>query len=145
MALRDIREDLRERLALAKKRANEIDSKFEADLEAVKVRYKIERVEAEAEFRSLRTLLFAEERRHGASVQQPTAELPPLPLADFLEDLIRIKSPRTKNEFREEAITAGYFPDGENTGRMIHMTLLNITRSGRIRDMGDGTYGLPEL
>lgn len=95
---------------------------------------------------SMLTLLEAENSRLGPDLVGPDPKKTPgTPLADFFARLIHERSPRTKDELRQAALAAGYFADGESAGRATHTTLYNIAKSGRIRDLGDGKYGEPQV
>lgn len=120
--MRDIRDDIRERLAA-------VEHKRQDFLAALKAQDDIKA--------ALEKLLELEEARtrSGTVVNGNNHEkTPTIPVADFLVGLLR-ERPRTKEELSELAARAGYYPDAEAVGRAIHMTIVNMERSGRIHEV----------
>ena len=124
--VRDIRDDLRERLdGLGKRR------------EAAKAAYDSEIKSITEEEVLIRGLLLVEQRRLG--VAQDTPKATPIPLADYFLMLMN-GGPRTKEELRENAQQSGYFQGEESPARVTHATLMNILRAGRAREVSEGLY-----
>jgi hypothetical protein len=117
--IRDIRQDLRERLrALETQR-----DKLHVDLK-----------EAEQQIGVLMNMLEIEDRRFppqaSSDQQKPTKRL-----SDFIfEELGRRRM--TKEEIKIAAEKNGY----ENVGRGVHVTLVNMEKSGRIHVVADNKY-----
>jgi len=107
--MRDIRSDLKERLATAEaKRAQ-----FNASLKAL-----------DAEVDAIMRLLAIEEKRDSAQSAQPENAIP---LAQFLLAAAEKKA-MTKEDFRMTATAHGYQIDG----RHIHAHVTNLVRSGEL-------------
>jgi hypothetical protein len=113
---RDIRSDLKERLKFATGKRAELD----ADIEL------------------LTKLLDREERRYGL-LKPRSKESAQKPLAEFLLDKMRIGG-MTKDDMRIYAADAGYFEDGQSPARVIHATVLNLTKANKIYDIGGGLF-----
>ena len=144
MPLRDIRPDLQDRLKAAQEKIKKAGDQFEAEIDRLQKQFSDDIKQTKIELQSLRALIEAEDRRMGRPPPYVIPAMPTLPLAEYFEKLIRTKTPRGKDELREEATRAGYFGESPSSaGRATHTTLLNLARSGRIRDMKDGNYGLP--
>jgi hypothetical protein len=138
--VRDIRNDLRERLSALSGRYADQMHEYEAQREALDSHHRrvIEAVERER--LAVQQLLEIEERREGS----PTLEIEPLrrrvALADFLIAKICAHGPIDKDALRSEAIAAGY----ENDGRTFHATLMNVEKHAKVRKTPDGRYVGPE-
>lgn len=123
--MRDIRQDLHERLAAAKKNRAGIQSE-------------LEELDAEANLLS-RLLEMEDARARTGSALKALKIVPVLPIADFFVEVIK-ERPRTKDELRELAQAKGYFAESDSPGRAVHLTLVNMVRAGRIREREDGKY-----
>ena len=64
-----------------------------------------------------------------------------MPLSDFIVTKVLAHGPLTKEEIKNEASLAGYLE--ETSGRTFHLTLMNVTRSGRLRQVSGGRYEHP--
>jgi len=74
------------------------------------------------------------ERRQGPSpAQQP-------PLADFLIRKLGEAGAMTLDDLCGVAIHEGYFAEGDNPDRTVHMTLMNVVKAGFIRQLPNGTF-----
>lgn len=122
--VRDIRDDLRDRLA-------SIEEQEAQMAEALK-----RLGEQKAHYRRI---LEIEEGRYPLPGLLPNDPDTALPLAEFLIEALRTR-PRTKEELREMAEQAGYFSDTDFPGRSIHATLTNLQRSSRVRVGRDEKY-----
>jgi hypothetical protein len=144
LPMRDIRADLRERLAAVAGRYADEMAEFDRQMDALQARHR-ERITAlERERATLEQLLSIEDRRSGADNQPVLQETRPrlVPLADFLVTKAHAHGPLTKEDLRTEASLAGYFRDGN--GRTFHTTLMNITRHRRLIQLPDGRYSFPQ-
>ena len=129
--MRDIREDLFERMEAAT-----------SEMATARTRYEEERREIEQRFqklfedignrqRALAVLLDEEARAHG-SYAKP---LPPLremrlPLADFIMNGLNATGSMTKEDVKDLVERAGY-GGGDGVGRMVHTTLLKPQECGQ--------------
>jgi hypothetical protein len=119
--MRDIREDLRERLSsLEAKRAEHHAALKELDEQAAAVMRMLDIEDRE----------FPEQQPKGGPAPTPTKVL-----SDFIyEELGRRRM--NKAEIKVAAERAGY----ENVGRAVHLTLVNMARFGRVRCGEDKKY-----
>jgi hypothetical protein len=140
---RDIRRDLRERLAIIDGRYADTIADHVAKHEALEREYRETIAVLEQERAALAQLLDIEEKRYGtlpAAIEaQKKRRL--VPLADFLVTKVHAHGPMDKDQLRAEADLAGYFEDGN--GRTFHTTLMNITNGGRLIRLSDGRYDFP--
>jgi hypothetical protein len=143
-SMRDIRQDLRERLAGITARYYEELYEYDLKREALEERRRTIIEALDQERVAVEQLLKVEEERHGASPSEvearKTARL--IPLATFIETKVHAHGPMDKDQLRAEAHLAGYFLDGN--GRSFHATLMNIAKSGRVVQLSDGRYAFPE-
>lgn len=141
--MRDIRNDLRERLAAIASRYAEASHLYADEIEALEAKRDGELADLARERAAAEQMLAFEERRAatmpGEPIQTPTAKL--VPLADFLVTKAHTAGPLGKDDLRQEAGAAGYFADGD--GRTFHTTLLNVVRHGKVRKLADGRYTSP--
>jgi hypothetical protein len=131
-------DELRERLLRANDRIASIESTYQRAREDLERRYRLEQSDAVAERNALQTLLEAEERRHREPVTR--AEPPAMELGEFFLMQLRLYSPMSKDDLRVAAERAGFFTEGESSGRRTHTTLMNYARSRRIRELPGGMY-----
>lgn len=134
--MKDIRSEIAERLEDASKRRADLANQIKA---------------LETEVETLKRMMDIENQRHGdqgspfrkrvhlipRSISEGTETAP-----DFIEGLLKT-GPHSKNKLKEAGIQKGIF-DRETAGRSIHITLVNMLRGNRIRELADGLYGLPE-
>jgi hypothetical protein len=142
-SMRDIRHDLRERLASIGGRYADELSQYDEKREALEREHRTAIVGLERERIAVEQLLAIEEERHGIPADAveagKTARL--VPLAEFLITKVYTHGPMEKDQLREEANLAGYFAEGN--GRKFHTTLMNITKCGRLVHRPDGRYAFP--
>jgi hypothetical protein len=142
-SMRDIRHDLRERLASIGGRYADELSQYDQRREALEQEHRATIVGLERERIAVEQLLAIEEERHGISADaveaRKTARL--VPLAEFLITKVYTHGPMEKDQLREEANLAGYFAEGN--GRKFHTTLMNIAKYGRLIHFPDGRYAFP--
>jgi hypothetical protein len=122
--MRDIRQDLKERLNAAET----VRAAAEKQLRA-----------AQNEVDMLTALLNLEASRTVDIVSGPERKSPDKPVADFIMDIIA-RAPSTKDEIKDYAAAARYFTVGDSPGRIIHATLVNLVRAGRVKALRDGRY-----
>lgn len=140
--MRDIRPDLRERLAENAARRSEEIAEFKRKYDALERPHKGALDALGRERAALEQLLEAENERHGIPRLTRAQKLAVLvPLADFLVTKVEAHGPMQKDELRAEARLAGYFADG--SGRTFHITLMNVTKRGRIVRLPNGQYAAP--
>jgi hypothetical protein len=113
--LKDIRPDLRERHRAAVVERDQLRPRLE---------------ELDGTIALLEQMIEQENRRF-----QPAQAAPQDSLPDFLMEKMRVGI-RTKESLRALAEEAGYDVDG----RSIHLTLVNLIKSGRAVEIGDGQY-----
>jgi hypothetical protein len=118
---RDIRSDLKERMVLAAGQRDEHQKLAEAFDEEVLL---------------LTKLLDQEERRFGTPRVEQTA-MPSSLSAFIVESLSRGRM--DKDGLRQFAEISGLAIDG----RSLHATLINLLRSGKIKEVDEGLYDLP--
>ena len=141
--MRDIRPDLRERLADVNDSYATESAEFERKQKALEHEHK-RRLDALARERAaLEQLLVVENERGGIAAPTLAQKLATLvPLGDFLVAKLQMYGPMEKNQLRTEAKLAGYFAHGN--GRTFHITLMNITNGGRVTLLPDGRYAFPD-
>jgi hypothetical protein len=137
--VRDIRDDLRERLATIQTAYNLATAEHDAAMIALQTGYRQKTEALERERLAVLELLKIEEARPEAT-ETPAMRKPSLPMAEFIITKLHAHGPMTKEEIRAHVDLAGYL-DGEATGRTFHLTLMNISASsGRILRFADGRY-----
>lgn len=65
-------------------------------------------------------------------------------IPSFLIAQLQQRGPMTKEELRDSAVEAGYFGPDDVPGRSIHFTVINLAKSGRIREQIGGKYAVAE-
>ncbi|MGH6852121.1 MAG: hypothetical protein ACREDJ_02770, partial [Methylocella sp.] len=143
IVMRDIRNDLRERLTSVLGRMADAQAEYDHDRNELERRFNDQFVAFCNERSSLETLLEIESRRQGEEPevrQRLTVAAFRLPLADFLIYQLKERGPSSKDDLRAGAENHKYFPDGGSSGRRVHATLMNLVRSGRVREQPDGLY-----
>lgn len=132
--MRDIRDDLKERLA---------------GIEARRASIRKALAETDDERTAILKLLEFENRRHTApprsngllsslgSLAAAAAAVYSLPT--YIEHALENR-PLSKDEIKELTEKAGYFKGEESAGRVLHATLMNMERNGRVRVREDGKY-----
>jgi len=138
--MRDIRQDLRERLAVLNGRHLDQETQYQEARDALENAYRDAVAALVREKVAVQQLLAIEEERvrmpAGTVDTRKTAHL--ISLADFLVTKVHAHGPMNKGQLRAEADLAGYFAAGN--GRTFHITLMNITKSGRVTVTQDGRY-----
>jgi hypothetical protein len=144
--MRDIREDLRDRLAALQMAFNAAGEDHENQMTILQANYRHKVDTLERERQTVLQLLKIEEARGLSAGDQPAqskASQPALPLAEFIITKLSANGPMSKEQIRAEVDRAGYL-DGEVTGRTFHLTLMNISGAGgRISKLPDSRYIAP--
>jgi hypothetical protein len=140
--MRDIRTDLRDRLAAVMGRTADQHDRYARAHEALVTAHTQEIANLERERKALEALLTIEQERDGALPLAVPATRPVLPLGEFLTTKVHAHGPMEKDELRSEAEMAGYLNDIVN-GRTFHTTLMNVVKHGKITQLPDGKYAYP--
>lgn len=136
LELKDIRPDLEARLSGVQRVLASLSDDYERDHAALLEQYRAKEKELKNEVSVIKAMLDAESRRFGERVPEKPVENEDLD--DFLLELLQ-SGPKFKSELKERAVAARRAADG----RSVHFTLLNMKRSGRVRELPDGRYALP--
>lgn len=140
--MRDIRDDLRERLAAIQAASNAAIEEHENRALALQADYRQKADALERERQAVLQMLKFEEAR-AKPAEQGVNRPPAMPLAEFIITKIHANGTMTKEQIRAEVDHAGYL-EGEATGRTFHLTLMNISGTGgRICRLTDGRYTVP--
>jgi hypothetical protein len=118
---RDIREDLQDRLRDALNRQKEFSAKA---------------TEAGIEADMLQQLIARENQRYPQQADAGGAR-PDEAFGDFVFKSL-LARPKSKEDLRQAAADAGYDVDG----RSIHAAIVNLLRTGRIKELHNGVYGV---
>jgi hypothetical protein len=141
--MRDIREDLRDRLAAIQAAYNAAVEEHDGEMVALQNRFRRKVDALDSERAAVLQLLKIEEERPGATNDQAgvsNVRQPAFPMAEFIITKLHAHGPMTKEEIRAQVDLAGYL-DGEARGRTFHLTLMNISSgNGRISRLPDGRY-----
>lgn len=128
--LTDIRAGLRERIEALSEEGVRARKEFDALMESINAEYDL----------LIRLLNIEEDRHHRRGLARVLLSGPTKPLQDFIVETLN-QGPKNKEQLRESAKKAGYFTDNDSSaGRIIHATVVNLMRSGRIQEGQDGTY-----
>lgn len=119
---RDIRSDLKERMLLATANRDEHQKLAKAFDDEVLL---------------LTKLLDQEERRFGSAKAEQVAPTPVSLSSIIVEGLTQDRM--DKDGLKQFAEGRGFTVDG----RSLHATIINLIRSGKIREVAEGIYGLP--
>lgn len=139
--MRDIREDLHERLAdLDTRYADEMRSYDEKrsvlDAEHGRVIAEITR-----ERDALSVMVAVEDRKAGTPAPIDIKPRALVPLSDFLITKAAAYGAVSKDELKAEAEAAGY-PEAKS-GRQFHFVLMNVTKAHKLHRLPDGRYAHP--
>jgi hypothetical protein len=140
MALRDISQDLKERLSMIEEQAKAENNNFEQQFKKLEDSHNAKMAELRMQWEGINAALQAEFRRLGVNADSPSPPKPALSLDDFFVQLVEKFGTAGKENLRAEAANAGYFPPGDKGGRTTHATLMNIVRAGRIREISSEVY-----
>jgi hypothetical protein len=141
--MRDIRNDLRERLASVAARYSDEITEYNRNLTILEQSHKETLTALARERAALEQLMALEDERAGIPAPTRAQRLAALvPLGDFLVTKVQAHGPMEKEQLRAEASLAGYVAAGN--GRAFHITLINVTKCGRLVHLPDGRYAYPE-
>lgn len=141
--MRDIRTDLRDRLAAVMGRTVDEHDRYIRAQDVLQAQHKQEIESLERERKALEALLAIEQERDGTLPLEAPVARPVLPLGEFLTTKVHAHGPMEKDELRSEAEMAGYLNDIVN-GRTFHTTLMNVVKYGKIIQLPDGKYAYPQ-
>jgi hypothetical protein len=129
--MRDIRSDLRERLASEDELIERLQQQYEEVL---------------ARKDALLVMLEQEENRLQAMQELGYKPVTPAcALDDFIVKTIK-RGITDKEEIRDAAIRAGYFADSvQSPGRVVHAVLVNLVRDGRVVTNNEGSFADVEI
>lgn len=144
MPMRDIRDDLRERLKAADARLDDEKERYSAERNRVEAEH-ARNVEAiHEQRRALITILNAENEATGSPAEPEfQARNMRLPLKDHFITYVHTYGPQTKDDLKDAATRAGYFDEDSSGGRTAHAILMNLTTSGKLIRLPDGRYAAP--
>lgn len=142
--MRDIRDDLRERLQGIDAQRDGLRKSLEALDSEREIVLKMLEFETKRHAYSAQGALTPEARSAAlkaavAKLADNAIQLSSRPILTLVEGLLE-KGAYTKDELRAEAETAGMFTGNEAPGRIIHAMVMNLERHGRIRQRADGKY-----
>lgn len=138
--VRDIRNDLRERLADLDRKQAQQTSHYQSEILRIEDEHRSAIKAIEMERAALKQLLSIEDQRSATSTNFTMRSDPSIPLAEFLIAKVRMCGQMEKEELRAAADEAGY-----TDGRTFHATLMNITKGGRLQQFKDGRYSIPSI
>lgn len=154
----DIRDGLRERITLLEDMASDEQAKFTAEQDKIIAAYKQKMDSYRSTIASYKRLLELEEGfvKHAdeisakigpkqVGVVETKMPIPPAlpPLGDFFCAELIQRGNLSKEQLRQLAFDAGYFPTSEG-GRATHATLVNLTRAGRVMALKDNVFSARE-
>lgn len=140
MPIRDIRPDLRDRLAVVEKQGNAQNAEYESKRKALEDEHKAKIAVLEEEWRALKQMIEVENRRYGDAGDSAQSFTSTMSLDDFFVATVEKFGTASKKNLRDEAERAGYFRGAESAGRVTHTTLMNIVRGGRLREIAPEVY-----
>lgn len=141
--MRDIRRDLQDRAHLLEEEMNAANVQFEKKVEQLKAERDARIQELKDEFNAVSRLIEAEQRRmDGNSGQVPAAPVPQnqQALIEFVLRKLGENGPMGLEDLRRWAMQEGYFTDPEAALRGMQNVLMLIAKSGRVRQLPNGTF-----
>jgi hypothetical protein len=138
--MRDIRNDLQERVRLIEDQISNSYAQFEKMIEQLQSEREARVSELKAELSALGKLMEVEHRRMAnvLPLQGPAAT--EVSLADFILQRLSENGPMSKDGLVDLTLKERLFDDGESADRAVHTTLVNIIRSEHLRQLHDGTF-----
>jgi hypothetical protein len=129
--MRDIREDLRQRLTRIGIQRGELQARL-TWLAAMQ-----EHIEAAIEYEAAQsdnqTMLFSE---HAGELDRGSS------LARFIRDVLSDLRPRSLEELKISATSKGLNFNGKNPGRVLHFALVGMAQSNLVESLGNGVWRL---
>ncbi len=139
--MRDIRDDLHERLNALDARYAETMRDYQDRCEALNSEYKTALEDITRERDALAALLAVENRKAPGGEKSEQKPRVTASLSDFLIAVAAAHGAIKKDQLRAEADAAGY-PEAKN-GRAFHFVLMNITKAHKLHQLPDGRYAHP--
>lgn len=133
LVMRDIREDLRQRLQSIAIQRGQLQARLawldqaEANIKGL---LEFEKMQVDAD----QQVLFEQE--------PPVGEEERSAIARFLRDVLMDGRPRTLDELKQAAFTRGLAFGDKNPGRVLHFALLGMAQSGIVEMVGKGIWQL---
>jgi hypothetical protein len=140
--MRDIRTDLRERLNAAEESRSVLNNQLSVLTAEISTLMKLLELEdSRFEFGSAATLPAQKVRplSVGAESRGAQGKAADDTLVDFILSFTKMR-PRTKREIRDAAVNELAFKPSESPGRVVHLTLLNLERAGKVNRLPDDRY-----
>lgn len=138
--MRDIRNDLQERVRLIEDQISAACAQFDKIIEQLQGEREGRVSELKAELSALGRLMDVEHRRMANVLPLQTPATPQISLADFILQRLSEIGPMSKDDLVNLVLKEGLFDDVESADRAVHTTLLNIIRSEHLRQLHDGTF-----
>jgi hypothetical protein len=141
--MRDIRDDLSERLRFLNARYADAVGAFMERMDELRRKHKAEIDAIVREREAVEALFSIEQGRLGDDPASQAKARRLMPLSDFLITTLCARGPMDKDALRAEVAAVGYFTDGAN-GRTFHTTLMNLVKHGKLYPSGN-TYAAPAV
>lgn len=152
--MRDIRRDLQDRAHLLEEEMTAAQVQFEKKIEQLKAERDVRIQELKDELNAIGRLIEAEQRRmDGNGAAQPAQNGAANGMAagqnissgqqamgDFLMRVLTENGPMSFEDLRRWSMQEGFFNDPEQAGRGIQSVLMAIVKSGRVRQLPNGTF-----
>jgi hypothetical protein len=159
--MRDIRDDLEDRVKLLRELINAAQAQFERHLEQIKREHDGRLGGLKADLDAVTLLLGVEDRRLGSAPPAPKAQpqsrqpqSPPVPprqaqprprLADFLIRKLGDGRAMSRDELCQLAMKEGYFAGSDSAEPALSEALTQILKAGFIRHLPDGKFAAPSV
>jgi hypothetical protein len=143
--VRDIRDELRERLRIVELREAEEQERYSLARRELDSAHASTVATLHEQRKALLTIIDAE-NENGGLPATPARSLPVmrLPLMDYFMTIIGTSGPQTKEGLKDAARRAGYFDDAASAGRITHATVINMVSAGKVIRRADDRFGLSE-
>jgi hypothetical protein len=138
--MRDIRNDLQERVRLIEDQISSSYAQFEKMIEQLQSEREARVSELRAELSALGKLMEVEHRRMANVLPLQAPAATEVSLADFILQRLSENGPMSKDGLVDLTLKERLFDDGESADRAVHTTLVNIIRSEHLRQLHDGTF-----
>jgi hypothetical protein len=138
--MRDIRNDLQERVRLIEDQISSSYAQFEKMIEQLQSEREARVSELKAELSALGKLMEVEHRRMANVLPLQAPAATEVSLADFILQRLSENGPMSKDGLVDLTLKERLFDDGESADRAVHTTLVNIIRSEHLRQLHDGTF-----
>lgn len=138
--MRDIRNDLQDRVRLIEDQISSSYAQFEKMIEQLQSEREARVSELKAELSALGKLMEVEHRRMANVLPLQAPAATEVSLADFILQRLSENGPMSKDDLVDLTLKERLFDDGESADRAVHTTLVNIIRSEHLRQLHDGTF-----